>query len=431
MTAEEAAIAQAIEAEVMEDEPYSLDDIDQMGGVLPAWLQSYWVGDTLMVSNINDNMPDRLVVKTNDGILIYKLDHSAPINVPSVHPADALYDHKWANARVNPYGMTLAMIPDTVLVDVTGFVMPHKGVLTSKFGWRPRFGRWHYGVDVGVKVGDNLICPWDGQVRICGWDAKGYGNYVVIRHNNGFETVYGHMSKIMVEENQGIKAGEVIGRAGNTGRSTGPHLHFEIRYLGMTINPELIIDFKEKRLLNDGIIRITHKMITPPGQKKPAPVLQPGDLKYDEVLYVDTASMTPEELEAYHVKLIEQEEARQKAAEEKAKKEAEAKRIAAEKAAEAKRIAAERAKKAAEEKARKEAEAKRVAAEKAAEAKRLAEERAKRAAEEAAKWYVVKQGDSLSRIASKYNTSTSELRRLNGMGDSNMIHPGQKIRVKK
>jgi murein DD-endopeptidase MepM/ murein hydrolase activator NlpD len=120
--------------------------------------------------------------------------------------------------------------------------MPTKGYITSKFG--PRRYRYHFGTDIKVYTGDTIWCPFDGMVRIIDYEPNGYGRYVVVRHDNGLETVYAHLSRVLVEENLRIYSGEPIGLGGNTGRSTGSHLHFETRYLGNAINPELLFDFE-------------------------------------------------------------------------------------------------------------------------------------------------------------------------------------------
>ncbi|MDE7343988.1 MAG: peptidoglycan DD-metalloendopeptidase family protein, partial [Muribaculaceae bacterium] len=101
----------------------------------------------------------------------------------------------------------------------------------------------HKGIDIGVKMNDTIRAAFDGKVRLTNYEARGYGNYVIIRHPNGLETVYGHLNKHLVKPDQVVKAGEPIGLGGNTGRSTGPHLHFETRYMGYAINPSAIFDF--------------------------------------------------------------------------------------------------------------------------------------------------------------------------------------------
>lgn len=125
------------------------------------------------------------------------------------------------------------------------FTCPVEGVLTSHFG--PRRNRFHYGTDIGLRTGSPIKSMFDGVVRYAKW-CGGYGNLVVVRHDNGLETYYGHMSKINAKENQRVKAGDIIGLVGSTGRSSGPHLHLEIRYLGAAMNPEHFIDFSDYTL---------------------------------------------------------------------------------------------------------------------------------------------------------------------------------------
>lgn len=132
-------------------------------------------------------------------------------------------------------------IPATMDIDVSSFVAPTKGLITSPFGWRKR--RMHKGVDLKVYVGDTIRAAFDGKVRIKKYERRGYGYYYVIRHNNGLETVYGHLSRQLVAEDAIVKAGQPIALGGNTGRSTGPHLHFEMRFMGIALDPSDIVDF--------------------------------------------------------------------------------------------------------------------------------------------------------------------------------------------
>lgn len=128
---------------------------------------------------------------------------------------------------------------------------PKIGPVNSKFGWRD--GRMHKGIDINLHKGDPIVAAFDGMVRIA--HAKGaYGNVVIIRHYNGLETVYAHLSKIKVKPGQVVLAGQLIGLGGNTGRSSGPHLHFEVRFKGQALNPSSIISFTENKTLNDSII---------------------------------------------------------------------------------------------------------------------------------------------------------------------------------
>ncbi|MDD2436786.1 MAG: peptidoglycan DD-metalloendopeptidase family protein [Massilibacteroides sp.] len=159
-------------------------------------------------------------------------------------PADELYGSHWENKWVNPFRNTKIDFPDSAKIDCSHFILPidNEIKVTSKYG--PRRRRMHYGIDLKVYVGDTIRAAFDGRVRIRSWERRGYGKYLVLRHPNGLETVYGHLSGYLVKENQIVRAGQPIGLGGNTGRSTGSHLHFETRFLGQPINPEDIIDFQ-------------------------------------------------------------------------------------------------------------------------------------------------------------------------------------------
>ena len=122
-------------------------------------------------------------------------------------------------------------------------------VLTSNFG--SRWGRQHKGLDIKVYIGDTIRAAFDGRVRVVRYEGRGYGKYVVIRHDNGLETYYAHMSKQLVSEDQDVRAGDPIGLGGNTGRSTGSHLHFETRLCGIALNPALMFDFRNQDVVDD------------------------------------------------------------------------------------------------------------------------------------------------------------------------------------
>lgn len=157
-------------------------------------------------------------------------------------PEPDIYTEGWESDRVNPYKN--ANVPQTKVIDVRGFHMPLKGnYITSPYGWRPRFQRTHKGVDMRAAVGDTVYAAFTGKVRLTKFERGGYGFYVILRHDNGLETVYGHLTRFLVQPNQFVKAGQPIALSGNTGRSTGPHLHFETRFMGYAINPAAIIDF--------------------------------------------------------------------------------------------------------------------------------------------------------------------------------------------
>ena len=157
---------------------------------------------------------------------------------------------EWTNDYVN---YSNAKIPDSYVIDLTGFCMPTPSTkITDVFGYRPRRRRSHAGLDVKVQTGDTIRAAFDGKVRVVQDQGRsGYGKYIVIRHDNGLETVYGHLSKHLVKADQLVRAGDVIGLGGSTGRSTGSHLHFETRFLGIAINPALMFDFEKQDIVAD------------------------------------------------------------------------------------------------------------------------------------------------------------------------------------
>lgn len=167
----------------------------------------------------------------------------------SQYPAFDLYP-TWNNETV---AYKDAVIPDSYTFDLTGFCMPTEHTkITDVFGYRPRRRRTHYGLDIKVYVGDTIRAAFDGKVRIVkDQGRRGYGKYVVIRHDNGLETVYGHLSKQLVKVDQLVKAGDPIALGGNTGRSTGSHLHFETRFMGVPMNPALLFDFEKQDIVAD------------------------------------------------------------------------------------------------------------------------------------------------------------------------------------
>ncbi len=165
-------------------------------------------------------------------------------------PEPDIYTEGWESDRVNPYKN--ANVPQTKVIDVRGFHMPIKGnFITSPYGYRPAFRRTHKGVDMRSAVGDTVYAAFTGKVRLTKFERGGYGFYVILRHDNGLETVYGHLTRFLVQPNQYVKAGQPIALSGNTGRSTGPHLHFETRFMGYAINPAAIIDFANRTTHTD------------------------------------------------------------------------------------------------------------------------------------------------------------------------------------
>ncbi len=164
------------------------------------------------------------------------------------NPASSLYPN-WSNKYTTHYGVAL---PKEYKIDLRNFHMPCASrLVTSHYGYRASFRRNHYGTDIKVYVGDTIYAAFNGKVRIVAYNRNGYGKYIVIRHPNGLETVYGHLSKHLCSQDQTVKAGQPIGLGGNTGRSTGSHLHFETRFLGQFIDPEALFDFQAQDVLSD------------------------------------------------------------------------------------------------------------------------------------------------------------------------------------
>ncbi len=172
------------------------------------------------------------------------------------NPASDLYP-EWDNEQsISNYDDV--KLPDTVFISMEGYFMPTDSTrITDTFGYRPRRGRIHNGLDVKVQIGDTIRAAFDGKVRVSEYQRRGFGHYLVIRHPNGLETVYGHLSKKLVDENQVVHAGDPIALGGNTGRSTGSHLHFETRIAGHAINPALLFDFASHSAVTDCYLYIT------------------------------------------------------------------------------------------------------------------------------------------------------------------------------
>lgn len=171
-------------------------------------------------------------------------------------PAEDLYGSNWNTKWVDPFRGEAEKpnFPDSCAINCSSFVYPIDTIarVTSKYG--PRRRRMHRGIDLKVQKGDTIRAAFDGKVRIRNYERRGYGYYLVIRHPNGLETIYGHLSKQLVHVNDIVHAGDPIGLGGNTGRSTGSHLHFETRFLGQAINPAEIIDFENGVPVHDTFV---------------------------------------------------------------------------------------------------------------------------------------------------------------------------------
>ncbi|MBQ4368092.1 MAG: peptidoglycan DD-metalloendopeptidase family protein [Muribaculaceae bacterium] len=204
------------------------------------------------VSNYS-KMHSNLLAKQNriqDQIKVEEAQRYAADLYEEVEPEPDIYTEGWESGLVNPYKDS--QVPNSKVINVTGYTMPVKGnYVTSHYGYRPAFGRTHKGVDLRAAMGDTVRAAFSGRVRLTKYERGGFGFYVIVRHENGLETVYGHLSRFLVQPDQYVKAGQPIALSGNTGRSTGPHLHFETRFMGYAINPEAIFDFENRTTHTD------------------------------------------------------------------------------------------------------------------------------------------------------------------------------------
>ena len=183
--------------------------------------------------------------RVKDQIRVQEAQKYAADLYEECEPEPDIYTEGWESTLVNCYKD--ANVPNTKVLDVRHYVMPIKGnYVTSHYGYRPQFGRTHKGIDLRAAIGDTVYSAFSGRVRLTRFERGGYGFYVIVRHENGLETVYGHLSRFLVKPDQYVKAGQPIALSGNTGRSTGPHLHFETRFMGYAINPEAIFDFANR-----------------------------------------------------------------------------------------------------------------------------------------------------------------------------------------
>ncbi|NQX97599.1 MAG: peptidoglycan DD-metalloendopeptidase family protein, partial [Flavobacteriales bacterium] len=180
----------------------------------------------------------------------------------SAIPSNSTY-RKWDTRNVSPYNESLTKNDTSLILTLTdnknncNFVAPIQDpVITSNFGWR--HGRNHNGIDLDLQVWDPVRASFDGMVRISLYHP-GYGRVVVIRHYNGLETLYAHLHRLKVKAGDIIEAGQVIGLGGNSGQSTGSHLHYEIRYKGKPLNPKHLISFKKNELLSDSLLLTKQK----------------------------------------------------------------------------------------------------------------------------------------------------------------------------
>ncbi len=195
---------------------------------------------------------------------------------------DVCYTSQLKN-DVNKIKDTIWMCVEDSLTDK--FFMPTDGIVTSHFGWRR--GRNHNGTDIDLKTGDTVYAAWSGKIRYSKYNTSGFGNLVIIRHDNGLETFYAHLSKLLAVPNQVVRAGDPIGLGGNTGHSRGSHLHFEVRFYDIPIDPEKIIDFKKKEVIDENLI-VTRSLFRPGSSSSYYATTSSGNKKYYRIRSGDT-----------------------------------------------------------------------------------------------------------------------------------------------
>ena len=257
----------------------------------------------------------------------------------------------------------LSLLKDTIWLCLTedsnkGFKIPVPGVTTSRYGIRN--GKNHNGIDLNLKTGDTVCAAWSGKVRYAKFNDGGFGNLVIIRHYNGLETFYAHLSKLLVFPDQDVIAGETIGLGGSTGHSTGPHLHFEVRFYDDPINPEEMIDFATKKLKFENLF--VHKSLFKSGAK-------PSEYFDDK----DVEKIEPKKVEEVKKEKVEVKKEKVEVKKEKEKK---------------------------------------------------VEVR-----KDKVKYYMVKSGDTLSKIAARHKLTVSKLCQLNGIKSSATLRVGKSLRV--
>ncbi|MDX5339830.1 MAG: peptidoglycan DD-metalloendopeptidase family protein [Cyclobacteriaceae bacterium] len=184
---------------------------------------------------------------------------SEQVQIDSIWVTAYEYYSNWDSKKVDIYNLDIRNFQDSLLLRLYDprYGMNWKFPLdqskkTSEFG--PRWGRMHYGTDLDLNTGDPVYAGFDGIVRVRAYDRYGWGYFVLVRHKNGLETLYGHLSKQIAEVGDEVRAGDILGKGGSSGRSTGSHLHYEMRYKGLAFDPEKVYDFEIGELTQQDIL---------------------------------------------------------------------------------------------------------------------------------------------------------------------------------
>lgn len=319
---------------------------------------------------------------------------------------DEIFSEDWDTLSVHSEKFDVLHFNDTVNLKLIGsytcgYSHPIAGHKTSDFGFR-RY-RYHFGVDIDLETGDSVSSVFDGKVRITN-KSKSYGYIVVVRHNNGLETYYAHLSKILVKPGQEVQAGDVIGLGGNTGRSRGSHLHFEVRYKGQPINPNALIDFEHNQLRHCDY------------------ALSKADFKYlTETFKVTTRSKKGKRRTYYYTP----------GGPKMATPEARAAMAGVSEPAIGHSDAVDSPKREAHTAAAdKQEKSGTTAAKNAATVKSASPKTPQKQPATGATYHTIKKGDTLSALAVKYHTTVARICQLNGIKSTTVLQIGRKVRVK-
>lgn len=208
-----------------------------------------WTTNTIRLKDVPHTAVDTVPTRRDDvSIIVYADNTFSYVFTGARNWADnEIYKEHWDTSSVFSYrDVSYQSLPETMDVrlmeQLEGCHVPLAGKIISRYG--PRGRRNHNGVDIPLKVGTPIVAAFDGRVRYSRYNNGGFGNLVIVRHTNGLETYYGHLSRRNVKAGDWVVAGQVIGYGGSTGRSRGPHLHFEMRYCDQTFDPERIFDFE-------------------------------------------------------------------------------------------------------------------------------------------------------------------------------------------
>ncbi|MBI2269163.1 MAG: peptidoglycan DD-metalloendopeptidase family protein [Bacteroidetes bacterium] len=193
-----------------------------------------------------DSIPVELVDEINSVVKKHKCELVAAVEKQNDWDEKHIFSVKELTERLDTT-CVISLIDEQHM----GYSLPIVGVITSKFGWRKTAN--HNGVDIDLNKGDKVVAAFDGVVRFARFQG-GFGNVVIVRHANGLETLYAHLTKIKVKPGQVVNSGDLLGLGGSTGHSTGTHLHFEIRFKSKPINPMYLFEFAEQKLVSERLI---------------------------------------------------------------------------------------------------------------------------------------------------------------------------------